>query len=280
MNSKELKSLEAAILSNTNDDEASNKLAKSMIKSSIVYLSIAFVLLVISLFVASRASLISIISPLTYYFIAIILILYLAITMLLCYKKLLKPTLMLLYYKIYDIVGFILFILVSIGFLFIFIMTPTTVIGPSMDKTLANGDKVFIWHIGYEPKRNDIVVAHVDNDYGINEVLIIKRVVAVCGDKVELRNNNDLYINDEFVTSSRMDSTTFNELTSYYGNVTNKNNSFIVPKNAYILLGDNRPVSNDSRSMGLIRGEDIIGKAVFRILPFNKIGGFKENKVE
>ena len=45
-----------------------------------------------------------------------------------------------------------------------------------------------------------------------------------------------------------------------------------IPEGKYLVLGDNRPISKDSRSIGLIDEKDIVGKSVFRLWPITKIG--------
>ena len=54
-----------------------------------------------------------------------------------------------------------------------------------------------------------------------------------------------------------------------------------IPNDKYLLLGDNRPDSRDSREFGLFDKSDILGKAIFRFYPFNKIGLIDEqNKID
>ena len=95
---------------------------------------------------------------------------------------------------------------------------------------------------------------------------LIKRVIGIPGDKVEIRNNV-LYINDEPVTED------YARIDPGLGIVPNGSmDPVVVQKGQLFVLGDNRGQSMDSRNFGVIDMEWVEGKAIFRILPFDKFG--------
>lgn len=154
-------------------------------------------------------------------------------------------------------------------------ITPTIVQEHSMDDTLHNNDYLILWKMAYrssEPDYGDIVVfkSNLLNENGENK-LLIKRVVAKSGDTVAVkdgyvyRNGKQLmetYTKDGY-TNGGIDETT-------------------VPDGHLFLLGDNRTVSIDSRdpSVGFVDEKLLVGKAVFRLYPFNKMGGLYSNYTE
>ncbi|MGM9971893.1 MAG: signal peptidase I [Anaeroplasmataceae bacterium] len=276
MKKNEFEGLEKSI--QMGDSEATLKLKKIIFKSSIIYLTVELVLLILALILWDTASLLSIISPNVFQVFSIIFLAFLSVTALIyTFKNEISGKIVLLYYKVFDMVSFILMLLTTLMFLLIFIVTPTTVVGNSMNNTLANNDKLLIWHLAYTPSRDDIVVAHVGEKYnGTNDMLVVKRVIALPGDKLDLKNGNELYVNDVLITDINMNQSVFNILIGIEGNI---ETSFVVPNAKYLLLGDNRENSYDSRRMGLIDGDDIVGRAFLRILPFSKIGPIKDNKI-
>ena len=150
-----------------------------------------------------------------------------------------------------------------------FIVTPVIVSGDSMKPTLNNGELLFVRKIGYNDeqiKRFDIVVVKVKNTDGKYEE-IVKRVIGLPKEHISYKNNK-LYVNDKEVYENYKykDTNDFNleEICS----------CTLIPNNKYLVLGDNRPISKDSRtkSIGLIDEKDIVGKAVLRIWPLTKIG--------
>ena len=101
----------------------------------------------------------------------------------------------------------------------------------------------------------------------------IKRVIAVPGDYVEIKNGG-VYIDGEKIKEDYLqpgvvtDMVQGNSDESYF-------NNFTVPDNCVFAMGDNRPGSTDCRSFGCIPLEKIEGKVLFRFWPFSKFGGVK-----
>lgn len=139
-----------------------------------------------------------------------------------------------------------------------YIISPIVVSGDSMDSTLKSGDVMLLNKLEYrtsEIKRFDIVVVKYEGRY------IIKRVIGLPGDEVKVEDNT-LYINGKAYVEKYLDKDTTTD-------------DFIideVPKNHYFVLGDNREVSLDSRIIGPVSKEDIVGKAIYTIFPFNRWG--------
>ena len=153
-----------------------------------------------------------------------------------------------------------------------YIVTPVIVRGDSMYDTLKDGEVLFLGKINYrlsDMKRFDIVVIKdLDGD------LIIKRVIGLPGDNIEYKNDV-LYINgkpyNKRFTDDVTEDFTLEEICQIHqANCTDK-----IPKDMYLVLGDNRDVSADSRVKGLIKKDKIQGKAFFRIWPLNKKGTIK-----
>lgn len=140
-------------------------------------------------------------------------------------------------------------------------------VGPSMSPTLENGDAFLLNKLAYkvsDVKRGNIVVFNYDDTK-----YLVKRVIGLPGDKIEYRKNV-LYINgNAYAEDFLPDDTVTNDFTmeDIRGTVDSK-----IPEGMYLVLGDNRGNSMDSRQIGLIKEEDIIGKTSIRIWPFNHMG--------
>lgn len=144
-----------------------------------------------------------------------------------------------------------------------FVFETVSVDGQSMVPTLNNKDRLIVEKVSYyfrKPKANDIVVIKYPAD---TREKFIKRVVAVGGDTVKIEDNR-LYINgvekDEPYLKDKF-------INGYY-------NETKVPENTIFVLGDNRNNSRDSRfpDVGFVNLKLVVGRAAFRIYPFNKIG--------
>ena len=151
-----------------------------------------------------------------------------------------------------------------------------------MEPTLKTDDRVLVLKdtiVQFDISSGDIVVFHnINSDYSesilqqyfdelqiwkINDVnsqenaALIKRVVGVGGDVVEIFENGEVFVN-----SSKFYVANINEGVNF------KNETFVIPDNEIFVLGDNRPNSQDSRYIGTIPISNIIGKAIYLIYPF------------
>ena len=128
-----------------------------------------------------------------------------------------------------------------------------------MVPTLNVGDRLFVSRV-YNPeklKRGEIVVFHSDE----KDEDMIKRLIGLPGDKVEIKEDGTVNVNNEKLDEPYI---------KYPGGKVNMN--FEVPEDKYLLLGDNRDNSKDARywSDKYIDGDDILGKAQITVWPLNR----------
>lgn len=146
-----------------------------------------------------------------------------------------------------------------------FIFEPVEVHGKSMLPTFGENDRVILMKIS-EIERSDTIVFKVDEDNNY-----LKRVIGIPGDVVEMTNDH-LYINgvetvESYLGQSRrkVQQLGYDQLTADFSAVT-------VPSGCYFVLGDNRLNSVDSRMLGFIREEAVIGEVKFRMSPIDHFG--------
>ena len=194
-----------------------------------------------------------------------------------------------------------------------FLFEPFSIPSGSMYPNLKVGDYLFVskYSYGYSrhslpfsvplipgrlflkyPKRGDIIVFKTPTD---NKTDYIKRVVGIPGDILEMKNNL-LLINNEAILTEKISSETYKSFevskiketlpNGYYYNVfefektfeglnTNNFRKITIPKDQFFVLGDNRDNSRDSRFIGLIPLENIVGRAEIVFISFDtSIGSF------
>ncbi len=160
----------------------------------------------------------------------------------------------------------LIIVIIIILFLMIYVVSVTQVVGNSMNSTLENGDVLILNKFKYrftDIKRGDIIsLEYADTKY------LIKRVIGLPGDIVSIRDNT-LYINGELYIENYLD-----EGLVYDDFELSSLGYDTIPDDMYLVLGDNREDSLDSREIGLISKDVVIGKVSFRIWPLNKLAAF------
>ena len=154
--------------------------------------------------------------------------------------------------------------IILVVFLMTFIFRYMSVVGDSMRETLHDGDKLIVSRWNYTPDNGDIIA--ISRGQQVNKP-IIKRVIATEGQTLSI----DFSTGTVIVDGSVVDESYIREPMTTRGDAEIPS---VIPKGYTFVMGDNRNYSADSRykEVGLIDNRNIIGKAVFRIFPFSKVG--------
>ena len=137
-----------------------------------------------------------------------------------------------------------------------FVLAHFVVDGTSMSTTLHDGDRVFVNKLSYrlhDPNRGDVVVLH--ELQGAAERDLIKRVVALPGETIEVRNC------EVFIDGQRLEEPYLDPEVVTPDNCGGETPPTTVPEDHVFVMGDNRGGSLDSRNLGPIDEDDLVGRA-------------------
>jgi len=130
------------------------------------------------------------------------------------------------------------------------------VVGSSMEPTYHEGNIILVDKFFYKrgsPSYDDIVVVTYQDDSGKDQ--IIKRIVGLPGDRIEMKNNQ-FYRNGELLNEDYINEPM----------VGNEDFVYDIPKGKIFVMGDNRNVSKDSRMIGYIDfDEQVVGRVFFKV---------------
>lgn len=165
-----------------------------------------------------------------------------------------------------------------------FVFRTYQVDGPSMETTLQDNDRLIINKVprtiskitGHEyiPNRYDIIIFTHQGQFGGSEVKekqLIKRVIGLPGDRIVVKDNVVTIYNDKNPKGFLVDK--FGPEASVIDGTSGNIDETVEPGEIFV-MGDNRNNSLDSRNLGTVRVQDIIGKLSFRVYPFSKWENF------
>lgn len=149
----------------------------------------------------------------------------------------------------------------------LFVAQPFVVSGESMSPTFENGEYLIVDELTYrleEPQRGDVVIFRYPRN---PSEFFIKRIIGLPGETVTVK--------DGTVSIERVDGTMITLDESYVERADHgRDATYTVEENAYFVMGDNRSESSDSRVWGLMPKENLIGRALVRLLPLQEAGIF------
>lgn len=154
--------------------------------------------------------------------------------------------------------------------------------GPSMEASLQHEDRLVVLKVGktwarltdssFIPKRGEIVVFDKSGlGSSSNEKQLIKRVIALPGERVVIRDGIVTVYND-----SNPDGFNPDQRADYGTSILSTNGSvdLTVPNDHIFVCGDNRSNSLDSRDFGTVPAQNIVGTLALRIFPLNKLEAY------
>ncbi len=162
---------------------------------------------------------------------------------------------------------------VVIAVIYQFIAMPEMVWGASMEPTFKTGERILVEKVTkhfMKFSRGEVVVLNPPSDKNVD---YIKRIIGLPGEIVKISNCVvQIKSGDErFVLEEKyLDEKTCTTSGSYF----KEGRSVKIPDGEYLVLGDNREVSADSRYFGFVKKDLVQGRVIFRFWPLDKVEFF------
>jgi signal peptidase I len=176
-----------------------------------------------------------------------------------------------LWSEIKSITRDIIFAAVMAVLIVVFVVQPVKVEGTSMQPRLENEERIFVnkFKYNFEPiQRGDIIVFWFPDDPSKS---FIKRVIGLPGERIDMDAFGHVTINGVRLDESYL-APERNQMARARWATVRDPDWKTIKQHYYFVMGDNRDMSNDSRSWGLVPEKYIYGKAMFRYWPLQRMG--------
>ena len=180
--------------------------------------------------------------------------------------------------SLFDFVEQFIFALALVFIITSFFFKYSNVVGNSMQNTLQSNEKLVLSCFLYDPKPGDIVVI---DDRSLKDP-IVKRIIAVGGQTVKITRDavyvDGVMLIEDYVYTDTVKSYQYSVvpcealLDNLIGYEEGVYYEILVPENEVFFMGDHRNDSYDSRDVGTLHEDAVLGKAVLRFFPFDKFG--------
>lgn len=166
-----------------------------------------------------------------------------------------------------DIIQTVVVALSIFVIVYLFFFQPHQVKGSSMYPNFFNGEYLLTDKISFrfqEPQRGDVIVftAPKNSDYEY-----IKRIIGLPNEAIKIEAGQ-VFIDGQKLAENYLSQ----DRVTHSGSFLKEGQTFSIPEEQYIVIGDNRSHSSDSRAWGTVPKENIIGKVWLRYWPFNRFG--------
>jgi signal peptidase I len=151
----------------------------------------------------------------------------------------------------------------------VFIAQPFIVHGASMEPTFETGEYLIVDQLTYHfesPQRGDVIIMRYPKD---PSTFFIKRIIGLPGETVELAGKNVIIHPADGSAPFPLDESFLDP-----ARVGDQYATFTLTDSQYFVMGDNRVESSDSRSWGPLPAGDVVGRAMLRLFPLNRISAF------
>ncbi len=160
---------------------------------------------------------------------------------------------------VYELVASLILALVTVAIIFTLLFRLVSVSGESMTNTLQNGDMLVLFSRLYTLDHGDIVVVNRPD-----EAPLIKRVIGLEGDVISIDVENGRMLRNGEVLDEPYVRGGFTPAFGFEG-------PYTVPEGHLFVMGDNRRDSMDSRQLGAMPMQQVVGEVSYRLWPFTKV---------
>jgi len=166
-----------------------------------------------------------------------------------------------------DILEVVVFAIAIFLFIYLLVLQPHKIKGDSMQPNFPNGEYLLTDKVTYrfrQPERGEVIVFEAP---GANGEEFIKRIIALPGESIYLKGGK-VYINAGQLIEPYLAGSIHTSASTFL----KEEKEIVVPEGHYLVMGDNRPASSDSRTWGFVAKDKITGRAWIIYWPPPKVG--------